>query len=197
MESKAQQVQKARKIRAVFTKAEDKTIIDFVQQNGFLSFEGIESIIKTRTKKQCKERWKNVLSPFVVQKRWTSEEDDLLINLVKKYGNKWIQFTETFPGRTDVIIKNRYSLLMRHKNKATKSSQNIQILNNSDLKLTNISEDKNNQFFDLLEHEFEETFNSTNIDLDFFSLDYFPEAPHLNFKEYANISKISEEDIFH
>jgi hypothetical protein len=43
------------------------------------------------------------------------EEDNNLTNLVEENGQRWAILSQFFPGRTDVIIKNRYQLLMRHK----------------------------------------------------------------------------------
>jgi hypothetical protein len=118
---------KERKRKTVFTTEEDEIIFDFVDKFGSRRWERIESIIQTRTSRQCRERWNNFLSPTIVKKEWSFEEDRLLENLVSQYGKKWSKFVEYFPGRTNILIKNRFSLLMRH-TKTGKRIQN-QILN--------------------------------------------------------------------
>jgi hypothetical protein len=108
------QIKQERKRKTVFTKEEDQIILDFVDKFGSSRWERIENLISTRTSRQCRERWKNFLSPNIVHKEWTSDEDLLLENLVSQNGRKWSNFVQFFPGRTDVLIKNRYSMLMRH-----------------------------------------------------------------------------------
>jgi hypothetical protein len=77
---------KERKRKIVFTTEEDKIIYDFVEKFGATRWERIENIIQTRTSRQCRERYNNFLSPTIVKKEWTSEEDRLLENLVFLYG---------------------------------------------------------------------------------------------------------------
>jgi hypothetical protein len=115
--------QTERKKRVLFTKEEDEIILNFVSVNGASRWERIEKIISTRTSRQCRERWKNFLSPSVQKGEWTNEEDALLESLVAQRGQKWSNFTEFFPGRTDVLIRNRYALLKRHFEKKRCSGQ--------------------------------------------------------------------------
>lgn len=54
-----------------------------------------------RTAKQCRERWANVLNPFVKHDAaWTREEMNLLIELHVTFGNKWREIAKRCPGRT-------------------------------------------------------------------------------------------------
>ena len=50
----------------------------------------------TRNRKQCRERWLNVLSPKLVKRMWTEYEDDKLCYLYHKYGSKWSLMTNYF-----------------------------------------------------------------------------------------------------
>lgn len=38
-----------------------------------------------------------VNDPLLKQKRWTIEEDDLLLAAVKKYGKNWTKIAESMP----------------------------------------------------------------------------------------------------
>jgi hypothetical protein len=107
--------QKTRKIRNCFTKEEDEKILEYIKKLGSDNWKAIEKLVANRDSRACKERWKNVLSTSLSNKDWTLEEDELLLQLVNKEGNHWTKFTQYFDGRTDVLIKNRFSLLMRHK----------------------------------------------------------------------------------
>ena len=66
-----------------------------------------------RNIRQCKERWKNYLSPNVNNGVWSKEEDDLLLKKYNELGPKWKQLCPYFEHRTNVNIKNRFLYLMR------------------------------------------------------------------------------------
>jgi hypothetical protein len=103
-----------RKTKVCFNLEEDKAIRNFVYTHGTSSWANMKKILPDRTIKQCQERWKNFLDPNLSKEKWTIEEDSLLLNLVGEYGKKWSRFVNHFHGRTDVLIKNRYNLLIRH-----------------------------------------------------------------------------------
>jgi hypothetical protein len=109
-----------RKKKVCFSKEEDEMIISYVEKYGATSWKKIEEVIPTRTRRQCRERWTNFLSPNISQKKWTLEEDLLLQNFVEQYGQKWSDFVSSFPGRTNILIRNRYHLIIRHKQKRKK-----------------------------------------------------------------------------
>jgi myb proto-oncogene protein len=53
-----------------------------------------------RTEVQCLHRWQKVLNPELIKGPWTQEEDDQIIDLVKKYGpTKWSVIAKALPGR--------------------------------------------------------------------------------------------------
>ena len=100
-----------------FTKEEDEILRKQVQIHGEKHWNSVASFLQGRTAKQCRERWKNYLSPEVSNSEWTQEEDLLLYNLIKKLGKKWSQLATYFKTRTDVMLKNRWALLNRQINK--------------------------------------------------------------------------------
>lgn len=46
--------------------------------------------------------------PLLKQKRWTIEEDDLLLAAVKKYGKNWTKIAESMPQRSDKQCQDRW-----------------------------------------------------------------------------------------
>jgi hypothetical protein len=172
-------LKKERKRKTVFTTEEDKIIFDFVEKFGARRWERIESIIQTRTSRQCRERWNSFLSPAVVKKEGSYEEDRLLENLVSQYGKKWSKFVEYFPGKTNILIKNRFSLLMRH-SKTGKKIQNQILDEKININPIHINVIEEVDFSDKTENSTsvdEQLFNSssenpTEID-DIFSFDNF------------------------
>ncbi|MBA0806944.1 hypothetical protein Gohar_022784, partial [Gossypium harknessii] len=55
---------------------------------------------KDRTDVQCLHRWQKVLNPELVKGPWSKEEDELIIELVNKFGpKKWSTIAQHLPGR--------------------------------------------------------------------------------------------------
>lgn len=61
-----------------------------------------------RTRKQCKNRWKNHLAPDINREPWSQDEDALLLKLQAEVGNAWSAILDHFPGRSYASLKNRW-----------------------------------------------------------------------------------------
>ena len=64
-----------------------------------------------RTDIQCRERWCNILDPSLEEVEWTNEEDLKLLNLYRKYGNKWSLIAKHYGNRTDNTCWRRWKYL--------------------------------------------------------------------------------------
>ena len=64
-----------------------------------------------RTDIQCRERWCNILDPSLEEVEWTNEEDIKLLNLYRKYGNKWSLIAKHYGNRTDNTCWRRWKYL--------------------------------------------------------------------------------------
>ena len=105
-------------IKGSWTREEDEIILRFVAENGDKDWAKLALLLRGRTGKQCRERFKNHLDPNVSKLTWTEEEDNRLIDLHNKYGNHWAKIASCMKGRTDNSIKNRWnSTLSRQINK--------------------------------------------------------------------------------
>ncbi|KAA0164877.1 hypothetical protein FNF31_02199 [Cafeteria roenbergensis] len=63
----------------------------------------------SRSAKQCRERWANVLNPFMKHDEpWTAAEMDLLIRLHGTFGNKWREIAKRCAGRSTNKVKNLF-----------------------------------------------------------------------------------------
>lgn len=72
----------------------------------------------TKSPKQLRERWLNILSWNQEKlKPWTKEEDIALCSLKEKYGTKWKLIKKSFPLRNEYHVKNRYYMLKKRKKK--------------------------------------------------------------------------------
>ena len=101
----------------LFNEIEDNKIRQLVKVYGDHAWRIIASEIPNRSPRQCRERWKNYLSPNVVKRPWTDDEDNLLLSLRDEIGKHWSKIAKYFDSRTDINVKNRYMLLQRKENK--------------------------------------------------------------------------------
>lgn len=110
MESDANQHSKFR--RQKFTNEEDQKLLQLVSIFGTHSWKRIAQHMLTRSTRQCRERYLNYLSPELKNGPWTHSEDHILLTKVRQFGPCWSKISKFFPTRSDVNIKNRYSLLV-------------------------------------------------------------------------------------
>lgn len=83
-----------------WTKEEDEKLHTLVDRYGARNWKRIASYFDNRTDVQCLHRWQKVLNPDLVKGPWTPEEDQKVIEMVKKYGAKnWSAIANHLPGR--------------------------------------------------------------------------------------------------
>jgi hypothetical protein len=68
----------------------------------------IASKIAGRTAEDVMHRFILKLDPELKRSKFDKEEDELIIKLHEKYGNKWNEITKYFPKRSSAMVKNRY-----------------------------------------------------------------------------------------
>uniref|UniRef100_A0A6V7QUV8 Uncharacterized protein n=1 Tax=Ananas comosus var. bracteatus TaxID=296719 RepID=A0A6V7QUV8_ANACO len=62
-----------------------------------------------RTDVQCLHRWQKVLNPELVKGPWSKQEDEIIIQMVKKYGpKKWSTISQALPGRIGKQCRERW-----------------------------------------------------------------------------------------
>ena len=88
---------------------EDKALTAVVDQWGAKGWTKIAVNFPGRIGKQCRERWHNHLCPNIVKRKWTLQEDLLIVKLYMKFKTRWCEIARRVPGRSDNQIKNRYN----------------------------------------------------------------------------------------
>lgn len=117
-------------VRMKFSSVEDIELKRLVQQSGNeVDWKVIaESMGNGRTARQCRERFRNYLSPKVKNGPWTPEEEKLLEEKYQIFGPKWSKMSKFFKGRSDVNLKNHWvSMLNRKSKEAFETKQKIEI----------------------------------------------------------------------
>ena len=62
-----------------------------------------------RSRAQCSQRWSRGLNPRISKDTWSSEEDNLLLNLIQQYGDKsWTKIASMIGNRSDVQCRYHY-----------------------------------------------------------------------------------------
>ena len=108
----------------MFTKEEDIYLQFLVSKYGESNWDLIASEMGNRTPRQCRDRFRNYLSPRINVTKWTEEEDKLLIQKHSEFGPHWKRIAVFFNSRTDVNIKNRFNFLMTQQNQLQKKALN-------------------------------------------------------------------------
>lgn len=70
-----------------------------------------------RTHKKCRERWKGHLDPSINHSPFSAQEDNLLLDMHQKVGNRYADIARRLAGRTADKVKSRLRTLLNRKSK--------------------------------------------------------------------------------
>ncbi|KAH7668425.1 myb proto-oncogene protein plant protein [Dioscorea alata] len=99
-----------------WTAAEDKKLISFILNNGQCCWRAVPKLAGlSRCGKSCRLRWTNYLRPDLKRGLLTESEEQLVIDLHARLGNRWSKIAAKLPGRTDNEIKNHWNTHIKKK----------------------------------------------------------------------------------
>ncbi|KAJ3122332.1 Myb-like DNA-binding domain protein [Physocladia obscura] len=99
--------------RGRFTKDEDNLLKEAVARFGIGSWAKIANAVQTRNDVQCRERYLDVLNPEIVTGPFSKEDDELLLKLIAKFGQKWSAIAAEFRTRTAKMCKRQYARILK------------------------------------------------------------------------------------
>ncbi|XP_044463925.1 transcription factor MYB3R-1 [Mangifera indica] len=98
-----------RSTKGQWTPEEDEILRKAVQRFKGKNWKKIAECFKERTDVQCLHRWQKVLNPELVKGPWSKEEDEIIIELVNKFGpKKWSTIAQHLPGRIGKQCRERW-----------------------------------------------------------------------------------------
>ncbi|KAI7738328.1 hypothetical protein M8C21_012260, partial [Ambrosia artemisiifolia] len=119
------QKQKERHIVS-WSQEEDDILREQIRMHGTDNWAIVASKFKDKSTRQCRRRWFTYLNSDFKKGGWSQEEDMLLCEAQKIFGNRWTEIAKVVSGRTDNAVKNRFSTLCkkRAKNEALAKENN-------------------------------------------------------------------------
>jgi AMMECR1 domain-containing protein len=88
---------------------------ELLKEYGSGQWRKISEILGNRTARQCRERFKHYLKPGRVTSSWSVREDEIVRDQYDIHGPHWSMIADLLPGRSDVDIRNRWSVLKRRR----------------------------------------------------------------------------------
>lgn len=93
-----------------WTKEEDQTLLILVETFGE-SWKFISNIMKTRNDKQVRSRYINFIFHGINKKKFTAEEDKILLEKFSEFKQNWVQYTKYLENRSPRQVENRLKSL--------------------------------------------------------------------------------------
>nr|AGN52196.1 MYB-related transcription factor [Salvia miltiorrhiza] len=102
-----------------WTTSEDLLLLEYVKKHGEGNWNAVQrNSGLMRCGKSCRLRWANHLRPHLKKGAFSADEENLIVELHAKMGNKWARMASQLPGRTDNEIKNYWNTRLKRRQRA-------------------------------------------------------------------------------
>uniref|UniRef100_A0A915CDI1 snRNA-activating protein complex subunit 4 n=6 Tax=Parascaris univalens TaxID=6257 RepID=A0A915CDI1_PARUN len=106
------------KNRGKWSVAEDVALLCAVARYGTSDWTKVASMLTSRSRAQCRERWVNIFNGRVTDRPWSIADDEKLLYGIKMFGKgKWSMISSLVPGRSANDCKTRFRCLVNRKMK--------------------------------------------------------------------------------
>ncbi|XP_010425054.1 PREDICTED: transcription factor MYB36-like [Camelina sativa] len=100
-----------------WTPEEDDILRKHISVHGTENWAIIASKFNDKSTRQCRRRWYTYLNSDFKRGGWSPEEDTLLCEAQRLFGNRWTEIAKVVSGRTDNAVKNRFTTLCKKRAK--------------------------------------------------------------------------------
>ncbi|XP_074588043.1 transcription factor LAF1-like [Curcuma longa] len=102
--------------KGLWSPDEDQKLKDHILKHGVSCWSAVPAKAGLqRNGKSCRLRWINYLRPGLKRGKFSLEEEETIVKLQAKIGNKWSQIATHLPGRTDNEVKNHWNSYLKKK----------------------------------------------------------------------------------
>lgn len=95
------------KYKSIWSTEEDRLLLHLVSIHGNKKWKSISKFFTDKNPIQCSARYKRI-KPGNLKGKWTKEEDNLLLKLIKVYKNNWSAISKIIKTRTAKQVRDRY-----------------------------------------------------------------------------------------
>ncbi|CAN6910258.1 unnamed protein product [Brassica oleracea] len=100
-----------------WSQQEDDILRKQITLHGTDNWAIIASNFTDKSTRQCRRRWYTYLNSDFKTGGWSPEEDTLLCEAQRVFGNRWTEIAKVVSGRTDNAVKNRFTTLCKKRAK--------------------------------------------------------------------------------
>ncbi|KAI1810170.1 Homeodomain-like protein [Poronia punctata] len=106
--------------RGPWAQHEDEILMRLVQQHGPFHWVDISKALRTRSPKQCRERYHQNLKPSLNHEPISAEEGELIDQLVQQLGKRWAEIARRLNNRSDNAVKNWWNGSMNRRKRMSR-----------------------------------------------------------------------------